>query len=86
MHHHHHHLCFVRRILANYLVWLLLMDLAPETTDALKQYENDYRRILQVGTLTPLCACSCYDSHSYFECRSDTFLHVFDRFPMDVDL
>ena len=36
-------------VLANYLIWLLLMDLAPETSNAFKQHENDYRRVLQVS-------------------------------------
>ena len=36
------------RVLANYLIWLLLMDLAPETTEALRQQQHEYRRILQV--------------------------------------
>ena len=40
------------RVLANYLMWLLLMDLAPETTEALRQQQHEYRRILQVVILS----------------------------------
>ena len=36
------------RVLANYMMWLLLMDMAPETTEALEQQEHEYLRILQV--------------------------------------
>ena len=41
--------CLLFRVLANYLMWLLLMDLAPETTEALRQQQHEYRRILQVS-------------------------------------
>jgi len=43
--------CFAaRRVLANYLMWLLLMDLAPETTEPLRQQQHEYRKILQVDS------------------------------------
>jgi membrane metallo-endopeptidase-like protein 1 len=50
-----------KRVLANYLIWMLMMDLAPETTVDMHQQEYEYRKVLQGVTMEQVRWQKCVD-------------------------
>ena len=36
-------------MIANYLLWRLILGLAPEMTEKFQKERNEYRKVLQVG-------------------------------------
>ena len=43
------------RVIANYLMWRLVMGLAPELPQAFQEVRNNYRKVLYVGTFLAHC-------------------------------
>ena len=61
------------RVIANYLMWRLVMGLAPELPQAFQEVRNNYRKVLYVGTFLAHCvrvtkACSVWLMCEWITC------------------